>query len=139
MGIYASNNFNLTIPVAAIEAIFAEYQPVEYVYRPAASTTEPIAPSVEALVRVIADAFGNDDDLPDFTDDGSEVYIHGYSYGKLGDAQNLSPVLAEHGATGIVWGEADGEYFLEEFTDGLWKTHGGQVTYPSYTGTLYQP
>lgn len=138
MGIQATNSYNLTIPIGAVEAIFAEYQPTEFTYNfGMKGTYEPVAPSVEALVRVIGQEFGNDDtENPDYTDGDGVIHIEGFTAGRLGDAENLAQVLAKHGATGIIHGEADGELFLLEFAEGTMRVHGGQVVFPTYKGSL---
>jgi hypothetical protein len=138
MGIQASNSYNLTIPVAAIEPFWAEYKPMTYDFVDGKYVRVPAIASVDEMVRVITDAFGNDEaEQPEYDVIDGVLKIEGFTYGRLGDADAVAIALARHGATGIVWGEADGEPFLTELTDGDTRTHGGQVVFPTYKGSLY--
>ena len=129
MGIYASNTYNLTIPLTAVEPILDEWdQP---------SWDGPYERTADGLVKLVADEFGWDDDLPEFNVDVNNIHIVGWSQGKLGEGEQLSTVLARHGATGIIHGECDGGLFLIEFKDGDYLVHSGKVVFPSYKGSLY--
>lgn len=138
MGVYASNVYDLTIPMLAIGPVMAEHKEMTAHRWGEAWPTEWDAHTPEALVDMIAREAGADDsDGVEAVIDGGDLRITGYSFGKVGEIDSLGIVLATNNATGIIHGECEGEHFLTELADGTVKQHIGHIVFPSYTGTLY--
>lgn len=148
MSVYATNNYDLKIPVDQVETIVDALNQVYLKTYPEWATK---APSPETLVTMIAGFHGseNSDDwaIEDFTIEVEEdpvlrtipvIHFQGESFGKVSRNLRLfEQILATHEVTGIVWGECEGEYFLSEYMGTKVISHRGEVVFPTYNGELY--
>lgn len=132
MGTYASNTYELTIPMTEVGKITTEYRDLihgGYYEFP----TEWQDDTPEALVDMILGTCGSDAIEDDgFRIEGSDLIIATYSSGKTSDTDPLFAVLAKHGTTGTIESEIEGEWWLASFKDGAVTEHKGVITYPTY-------
>lgn len=139
MGVYASNSYDITVPMLAIGPIMDQFKDVTAHRWGDAYPTEREAHTPETLAVVIAEEAGADDtDGVEAVIHGDSVRISGYSWGKVGLIDELCVSLAINGSTGIIHGECEGEHFLTELVDKTVVQHAGKVVFPSYTGGLYR-
>jgi hypothetical protein len=131
MGVYATNTYNLTIPMTEVGKITSEFRDkVRGTWYELPAEWEADTP--EALVDIITQTFGCDDKAEGPRIEGDSLILCDSTFGKVGDTEALCATLAEHGVTGTIESEVDGEFWLTSIRDGGWNDHKGVVTYPTY-------
>lgn len=132
MGVQSSSTINITIPAANVPALaqaLREWADADMYGDPA----EPNATDATIVGTWLPTYEGNTDNEDEYyvNDDGN-IVIEGGFYGKQSfAAEAIEALYAQHGATGTIDVEAEGDLYRVRLKDGKATYHVGVITYPS--------
>jgi len=135
MGVYQESRVDLAVPLTAVPAIGAAIRAKpEWNYLGFAEEfdRDPVLAVVAFIVVTEGGSSGSTDYHVD--EDSNTVYVDSYTDGKLSyDAEEVEALFAEHGATGTIDGECEGEKFRARLINGKVLRSGGETFYTDDT------
>jgi len=133
MGTYASSVINVSIPAANVPALAQALRDWiksdKYYYRDDHRVT---LTDEELVGTLLVDCEGTEEEAEYTFEPDESLDITGSYYGKLaGDVEDVERIYAQHGATGTIDVEAEGDLYRVRLKDGKATYHVGVITYPS--------